>query len=225
MKHNCEVVRDLLPLYHDGVCSQESRMMVEEHLKECEACKEELEEIKKEVSVPNASMKDAAQAWKTLVRNLWLRRIAATVLVAVLTVAAVIAGIEIYKWDQKRTIWMGADELECAAYRLADGRVYLEFNGKEHKITVTESPNDPAESGGHSYILRMGYNKATTDVEIPHPERWGVINGNYEQVELDGTGKGDITVICRMDDILPPATEEMEKRVAEYDALMERSSG
>ena len=97
MKHNCEVVRDLLPLYHDGVCSQESRMMVEEHLKECEACKEELEEIKKEVSVPNASMKDAAQAWKTLVRNLWLRRIAATVLVAVLTVAAVIAGIEIYK--------------------------------------------------------------------------------------------------------------------------------
>jgi hypothetical protein len=225
MKHNCEVVRDLLPLYHDGVCSQESRMMVEEHLKECEACKEELEEIKKEVSVPNASMKDAAQAWKTLVRNLWLRRIAATVLVAVLTVAAVIAGIEIYKWDQKRTIWMGADELECAAYRLADGRVYLEFNGKEHKITVTESPNDPAESGGHSYILRMGYNKATTDVEIPHPERWGVINGNYEQVELDGTGKDDITVICRMDDILPSATEEMEKRVAEYDALMERSSG
>ena len=157
MKHNCEVVRDLLPLYHDGVCSQESRMMVEEHLKECEACKEELEEIKKEVSVPNASMKDAAQAWKTLVRNLWLRRIAATVLVAVLTVAAVIAGIEIYKWDQKRTIWMGADELECAAYRLADGRVYLEFNGKEHKITVTESPNDPSETSGQSYILRMGY--------------------------------------------------------------------
>ena len=215
MKHNCEVVRDLLPLYHDGVCSQESRMMVEEHLKECEACKEELEEIKKEVSVPNASMKDAAQAWKTLVRNLWLRRIAATVLVAVLTVAAVIAGIEIYKWDQKRTIWMGADELECAAYRLADGRVYLEFNGKEHKITVTESPNDPAESGGHSYILRMGYNKATTDVEIPHPERWGVINGIYEQVELDGTGKGDITVICRMDDNLPlrpKITDEVNAR-------------
>ena len=94
MKHNCEVVRDLLPLYHDGVCSKKSREMVEEHLTECEACKKELEEIKKEVSVPNASKKDAARAWKTLVRNLWLRRIASIVLVVVLLVAAVACGRE-----------------------------------------------------------------------------------------------------------------------------------
>ena len=50
MKHDCEVIRDLLPLYQDDVCSPKSREMVEEHLKECEACKKELEEIKKEVS-------------------------------------------------------------------------------------------------------------------------------------------------------------------------------
>lgn len=118
MKHNCEVVRDLLPLYHDGVCSKKSRDMVEEHLTECEACKKELEEIKKEISVPNASKKDAARAWKTLVRNLWLRRIASIVLVAVLLVAAAACGREVYKWDWERTIWMGADELTYGAFRL-----------------------------------------------------------------------------------------------------------
>lgn len=225
MKHNCEVVRDLLPLYHDGVCSKKSREMVEEHLTECEACKKELEEIRKEISVPNASKKDAARAWKTLVRNLWLRRIASIVLVSVLLVAAAACGMEVYKWDQKRTIWMNTDELVYDAFRLTDGRIYLEFNGLEHAISVVESPNDPSETGGQSYILRMGYSKATQDVKMTSPEFWGVINGGYEQVELDSAGKNDITVICRMDDKLPSATEEMEKRAAEYDASMEHSVG
>ena len=36
---NCDIVRDLLPLYADGLCSEESRKAVEEHLKSCEACR------------------------------------------------------------------------------------------------------------------------------------------------------------------------------------------
>ena len=32
---SCEVARDLLPLYCDDVCSQESRILIEEHLKNC----------------------------------------------------------------------------------------------------------------------------------------------------------------------------------------------
>lgn len=39
MKTDCEVVRDLLPLYIDGVCSLESMRMVEEHLKGCGECR------------------------------------------------------------------------------------------------------------------------------------------------------------------------------------------
>jgi hypothetical protein len=37
---------DLLPLYHDGVCNKSSAALVEEHLKECEKCKDMLEKIK-----------------------------------------------------------------------------------------------------------------------------------------------------------------------------------
>ena len=57
------------------------------------------------------------------------------------------------------------------------------------------------------------------------PEFWGVISGDYGQVELDSAGEDGIIVICRKDEELPSATEEMEKRVAEYDALMESSVG
>ena len=40
MKH-CEVIRDLIPLYVDGCCSENTRILVEEHLAVCPACKEE----------------------------------------------------------------------------------------------------------------------------------------------------------------------------------------
>lgn len=36
---NCGIIQDLLPLYHDGVCSPESRTEVEEHLKTCPDCR------------------------------------------------------------------------------------------------------------------------------------------------------------------------------------------
>ena len=41
MKINCEVVMDLLPLYHDDVVSDKTKELVREHLTECEACEKE----------------------------------------------------------------------------------------------------------------------------------------------------------------------------------------
>ena len=35
---NCDVIRDLLPLYADDVCSDESRRMVDEHVQACVDC-------------------------------------------------------------------------------------------------------------------------------------------------------------------------------------------
>ncbi len=36
MNISCEIIKDLLPLYHDGVCSVDSTKAVEEHLEHCE---------------------------------------------------------------------------------------------------------------------------------------------------------------------------------------------
>lgn len=38
MKLNCKVIHDLLPLYVDQICSDESRKLVDEHLTECPDC-------------------------------------------------------------------------------------------------------------------------------------------------------------------------------------------
>ena len=46
MKTSCKIIEDLLPLYADEVCSEESRALVEEHLEECPACREKLTILK-----------------------------------------------------------------------------------------------------------------------------------------------------------------------------------
>ena len=42
----CAVVRDLLPLYHDGVVSSDTSDLIEAHLEDCESCRNELNSIR-----------------------------------------------------------------------------------------------------------------------------------------------------------------------------------
>ena len=80
---NCNIVRDLLPLYHDGVCSEESRTAVEEHLAGCEACSRMLADM--DAPLPAAgkgSENDAvmvdriAREWRRLWRRALLTGVA-----------------------------------------------------------------------------------------------------------------------------------------------------
>lgn len=82
MKIACEVIRDLLPLYHDDVCSQESRVLVEAHLDQCEACKEELSQFDIEIKGVNnmeesKSIKNISQKWKKDKTNAFLKGVTA----------------------------------------------------------------------------------------------------------------------------------------------------
>ena len=45
MKYPCDVIRDLLPLYADEACSQDSRRIVNEHLGECPDCSKMLQRL------------------------------------------------------------------------------------------------------------------------------------------------------------------------------------
>ena len=36
---NCNIVKDLIPLYIDGCCSEESKKIIKEHIESCDACK------------------------------------------------------------------------------------------------------------------------------------------------------------------------------------------
>ena len=44
-KYPCGLVRDLIPLYRDNVCGEDSRKIVEEHITECAECADILEQL------------------------------------------------------------------------------------------------------------------------------------------------------------------------------------
>ena len=69
MRITCEIIKDLLPLYHDNVCSEDSRKLIEEHLSACEKCRDELKQINIEIkAVKNTEdvkiMNNIAKKWK-----------------------------------------------------------------------------------------------------------------------------------------------------------------
>lgn len=59
MKLECDVIRDLLPLYAEKLASPASSALVEQHLSECPACRAELEQMEKPVPVQPEPQPDA----------------------------------------------------------------------------------------------------------------------------------------------------------------------
>ena len=48
MKITCDVIQDLMPSYIDGILSEDSRALVEEHMGTCQECRKMLEIMKEE---------------------------------------------------------------------------------------------------------------------------------------------------------------------------------
>ena len=90
MKLNCEVIRDLLPLYAEHIASPASTALVEEHLRECDVRRAELEQMQMPVPVlPESQPEAPLQKLKTTLRRKSLRAGAAAVLAALCAVALV----------------------------------------------------------------------------------------------------------------------------------------
>lgn len=91
MKISCEIIKDLLPLYHDGVCSNESKDMVEEHLSSCEDCRAELQAMDNALTITSKEQNlFEADAVKKLSKR-WKKEMAESVLKGALyTLATVI---------------------------------------------------------------------------------------------------------------------------------------
>ena len=95
MTYPCGIIRDLLPLYIDDVCNEESKQAVENHLSECEKCRNYYESMKSTegfVAKENDNSEDMKMA-KSLknvklkmnkkIRNIVLGAVAAMVFVIV----------------------------------------------------------------------------------------------------------------------------------------------
>ncbi len=97
MKYPCGLIQDLLPLYHDEVCSRESRQVVRRHLEECRECRDFYKKMQQAENVVPAADDRAesrkAEAFHIVKRKLRSRQVLLVFFTALLILAGIYAAI------------------------------------------------------------------------------------------------------------------------------------
>ncbi len=87
--NKCNVIKDLLPLYADEVCSEDSKEMVEEHISACEDCKQELEDYRYNTGLCEVPTDVAMKNFKKKMNKKNLKKI---VIGVILSLAIILGG-------------------------------------------------------------------------------------------------------------------------------------
>ena len=93
--NRCKIVGDLLPLYVDGLTSEDSGQFIEEHVAQCPACRALLEQMRAPLETePSEEVADYAAALRKRRRCRIRRGILAAVLAVILCLAGIFAWLE-----------------------------------------------------------------------------------------------------------------------------------
>lgn len=112
MKIQCEIIRDILPLYAEDMVSQPTREMVEEHLGECEGCTRELAALRTQAVPVESGVKALNRVKDAIRRRRVLSILAVFFLIAtLLTGGALMLDAQVYLSAEKAVeeIWIEGD--------------------------------------------------------------------------------------------------------------------
>ncbi|SHM88525.1 zf-HC2 domain-containing protein [Ruminococcus flavefaciens] len=126
MSKNCDMIKDLLPLYADDICSEESRKAVEEHIKSCPDCKVELEKLGKNVVV--SPQKDA-NVLKRIKKRLRIEKIVVSI-ISIMAVCGILLYGLVYFINEYESMDMEKYKiLENVSVSEHDNAVWLDIKG------------------------------------------------------------------------------------------------
>ena len=177
MKLPCEIVQDLLPLYHDGVCSSVSKESVEEHLKGCGKCQGirnaldvEIEAAKEvEAAKPLAAI---GAVWKRSTKRALMKGIGITVLIFAVLIGSLLV---LTQW---KCIPIDPVEMEVAEiYQLKDGRILYKLDvpaGVWSRTFAFEHCED-----GATYLTPM-----RSLIELGEQQGWGSLLDGYLMIDV-----------------------------------------
>lgn len=152
-KNNCGMIKDLLPLYADDVCSDESREIVAKHIEKCSECRSELEKMSRNI---NVSVDKDIAVIKRIKKRILIERLVAGV-IAIFSIIAAVYICVVWLTSYKP---MSIDE-ECAAQSIKieadeNGTLWLETKGyvQSYRQII---PDLIDENGNH--IQDAGFDK------------------------------------------------------------------
>lgn len=203
-KKNCEMIRDLLPLYADGVCSELSKKAVTEHLAECKECAAELEKMNRKISIE--ADKDIS-AIKKIKKRMHLAKVAVMTIAVILLAGGLFAGY----------IWAVTDcTMDYEKYNLAEnvrveedseGKLWLCTKGNASALSCyirptisdtdgnhmgTDQPFDKEKKAGMGYTFKM--------FRISKLVPWH-LNSYEERIPINFKDDGKINYVFYYDDV------------------------
>ncbi|WP_342532428.1 zf-HC2 domain-containing protein [Lysinibacillus sp. FSL K6-0057] len=220
-KVSCEIIKDMLPLYYDDVCSDESKRMVEEHLVGCPNCKNELDRLKADFILPKEEI-ETIRSDSNVIKNIssfWnqskIKSFMKGMIISALLFSVINLGyFGLFNWQ---IISVSTDEVEIKnVSQLADSKIvyYAETNDgyslnrlnydmdKEGSFYITPlRPIIKREAQLHNGFENRYY---SIDIKYQEKARGKVIKRIYY-----GTPKDKILIWEKGMD-LPKASEEIE---------------
>ena len=130
MKYDCEIIRDLLPLYAEEIASPASTAMVRAHLEECPDCARLLAQMQRPVPVRAETAAPLQKLKKTLWKSAWVTALA----VCAVTAVCVGGGYGLYNHTtpvtlEQAALWPFVTQME--------GKVYVvETQGRNVRLEV-----------------------------------------------------------------------------------------
>lgn len=136
MRKECNIIRDLLPLYAENMVSSDTSDFVEEHLKGCEACRKEYERTKE--PQPAQEISDAAPLLK-LSRKMKVKKIQTIALTTVFVIALFVSAFAVLD----APIYLPYSESIVTLEQLGDKGMLLTFDEEvtDFDYTVHEAPD------------------------------------------------------------------------------------
>lgn len=187
----CEVAKDLIPLYSEGLCSEESGIAVREHIAECESCRRLLEtpvEQEQITAVPEEKNVFRKLNRKMKSRKVWiiiLSIVLALILIALgyLSVGQIVKGQDMFSFE---TIAQSVEARKVVNYLLdRDFRGYIDaiYDGglRSHKDpeTYEKIQQKKADELSKAYEAAFGDAKAEKVYVYSRYDRLNDTNAYY----------------------------------------------
>ena len=175
---DCEIVEDLIPLYHDKAVSEKTKITVENHFKSCAACKAEYALYLKDL--PKCESKSTIEEYISMMRKKRIKQLL-TVIVAVVLSAVVFRGGQYLLCEAPLVI---NDDMQVhQVYR-------YENNGRTEFFYTYSDPTIKRGSAKGRYYEKDG--KKIYELNEKNP----IISRVYEDEE-GGVGTDSLTVVDR----------------------------
>lgn len=222
----CEIIRDLMVLYDDSVCSEETKREIEEHLAECEVCRAYYREECRAAEFELKSETDEGEQTLGKIKERILRR------QWIIAVSVVLVCIGIYLFADKFVFWAPSDEVKVKElYQLENGAIAVRLQSEKFAFqpesTIDNEGNMTCKVGT---TITANLNKMTRaylgiEKEVIVINQGQAADGLAEHTDVElksvvykGRMFDEELVIWEQGQEIDPAPEELEKKFAKAEA-------